>query len=477
MALRKHNKLPITDLAFTSDKLYFYIEHNHDFHRRLTNIFTQLLHNDKFKTTVTNHFGKSPDRHPSDVSFYIKTLEHRLRTAALQRKATTILSSSVKSAPTYSTAVKQNLDNSFLSATNFQPRSSIKDIIPVSRQKSASLQPSSSNPRLAKTNNCTNFKKRFQTNSTSKISSKQNASPTFSANVKASPSIHISTSKTPSRPPSLPAKVLPSAQPLLQQVNVMGLTRAIPLHKALFQPPSPFPTTFNDATFLPLDKFSSRQDYINYALPFLAFTPFGHKATVFETLRRQLNDFDCLVHITIPMATTPTHLTYSHRLAHWTTLASSDQRPLYIATLDKYPHNDFTSDYTLAMALNHVFSISPNQLKKLQAITPALPPVKSPLPKPASTPTTPKLSVASTPITPRTSPPHRLAPRSHTPSTPITPTPKPIPIPVPGDVVSCTQCGYTYTFFRHGEVWVRDYPYRKTPTTVYFCSRHQPCKH
>ncbi|MFN9905683.1 MAG: hypothetical protein ACK56F_06085, partial [bacterium] len=107
----------------------------------LTNIFTQLLHTDKFNTKVINETGKSPYRHSSDVTFYIKQLQPRLRTAARQRKATTIPSSSVKSAPTYSTAVKKNLDNSFQSALNSNPSSYTMDTIPVSRQQSASTQP------------------------------------------------------------------------------------------------------------------------------------------------------------------------------------------------------------------------------------------------------------------------------------------------------------------------------------------------
>ena len=134
------NKSSITDLAFTSENLYFFLNHNPDFHRRLTNIFTQLLHTDKFNTKVTNETGKSTYRHSSDVTFYLKHLQPRLRTAAHQRKATTIPSSSVKvkSAPTYSTAVKKNLDNSFQSALNSNPGSTKMDTIPVSRQKSAS---------------------------------------------------------------------------------------------------------------------------------------------------------------------------------------------------------------------------------------------------------------------------------------------------------------------------------------------------
>ena len=369
-------KTHITDLAFTSHQLYFYINNNRDYQRRLTNVFTQLLHTDKYNTTVTNQIGESPQQHSSDVKFYIKTLEPRLRTAARQRKAKTIPSSSVKSAPTYSTAVKKNLDNSFQTALKSNSSSTKMDTIPVSRQKSASKQPPTSSQRLAKTNNCTNYKKRFQTNSKSKIPSKQNASSTFSKKVKASPSINISTSKPPSHPPSLPAALLPSSQPLLQQVNVMGLTRAIPLHKSPFQPPSPFPTVFDDANFLRLDPSPSaqaRQDYIHYAISFLAFTPFIHKHKVFETLCRQFefNYLDFFLHIKIPMETNPQRLTYHQRLAYWTTLAKDTPILQYIR-LNTYPYiaDLHISDATLALALNHVFSISPNQLKKLQAITP-----------------------------------------------------------------------------------------------------------
>ena len=188
------NNSPITDLAFTSENLYSFLNNNLDFRRRLTNIFTQLLHTDKFNIKIINEPGKSPYQHSSDVRIYIKILAPRLRTAARQRKATTIPASSVQSAPTYSTAVKKNLDNSFQSALKSNPSSTKMDTIPVSRQKSASTQPPTSSQSLAKTNNCTNYKKRFQTNSKSKIPSKQNASSTFSTKVKASPSINISTS-------------------------------------------------------------------------------------------------------------------------------------------------------------------------------------------------------------------------------------------------------------------------------------------
>ena len=44
-----HNKSSITDLAFTSENLYSFLNHNPDFHRRLTNIFTHT------PTPITQH--------------------------------------------------------------------------------------------------------------------------------------------------------------------------------------------------------------------------------------------------------------------------------------------------------------------------------------------------------------------------------------------------------------------------------------
>jgi hypothetical protein len=224
MALKQLN-FPITDFAFTSDNLYSFINHNSDFHRRLTIISTQLQHNDKFNTKIHNDHGKSPYRHSPDVRNYIKLL-HRVQTAPLQRKAKTI-PSSLKSAPTFATVVKQNMDNSFKTTLNSNPGSTKMDNSPVSEQNSASKQPSSFNQRLVKSNNCTNYKKRSKTNSKSNFSSKQNVSSTSTISKKPSPSGTVPTSNVPSRPPSLTPTVLPSDQPLLQKVNVMGLTRFI----------------------------------------------------------------------------------------------------------------------------------------------------------------------------------------------------------------------------------------------------------
>ena len=466
-------KLPqhsITDLAFTSERLYSYLNTNLDFRRRLTNIFTQLLHNDKYNTQVINQSGESPYRHSSDVKLFIKNLTPRLRTAAPHRKATTIPSSSVKSAPTYSTAVKKNLDNSFQSALKSNPSSTKMDTIPVSRQKSASKQPPTSSQRLAKTNNCTNYKKRFQTNSKSKIPSKQNASSTFSKKVKASPSINISTSKPPSHPPSLPAALLPSSQPLLQQVNVMGLTRAIPLHQSPFQPPSPFPTVFDDANFLRLDPSPSaqaRQEYIHYAISFLAFTPFIHKYKVFDKLCCQFGFtlVDIFLHIKIPMETNPTRLTYHQRLAYWTTLAKDTSILQYIR-LNTYPYiaDLHISDATLALALNHVFSISPNQLKKLQAITPVTPPttVSPSIPTP-----TPKTPVATTPTTPTQPTPSRSS------TTPLQ------PHQWRSTYVKCRQCSKLYRYTtnktpRRYHLYPHYHPPRSTDRNCSSCREHQP---
>ena len=465
------NKSSITDLAFTSENLYSFLNHNPDFHRRLTNIFIQLLHTDKFHTKIINEPGKSPYRHSSDVTFYIKQLQPRLRTAANQRKATTIPSSSVKSAPTYSTAVKKNLDNSFQSALKSNPSSTKMDTIPVSRQKSASTQPPTSSQSLAKTNNCTNYKKRFQTNSKSKIPSKQNASSTFSKKVKASTSINISTSKPPSHPPSLPAALLPSSQPLLQQVNVMGLTRAIPLHKSPFQPPSPFPTVFDDANFLCLDPSPSaqaRQEYIDYAISFLAFTPFINKSKVFNKLSLELGfKFrDLLLLLQIPMETNLKRLTYHQRLAYWTTLPQNTS-VLQFIRLNTYPYiaDLHISDATLALALNHVFSISPNQLKKLQAITPVTPPTTVSPSIPTPTPKTPFATTTST--TPVKPTPSRSS------STPL------LPHQWKSTYVTCRQCSKHYRYItnqtpRTYHHYPHYHPPRSTDRNCFSCREHQP---
>ena len=467
-----HNS-PITDLAFTSENLYSFLNNNLDFRRRLTNIFTQLLHTDKFNTKVINEPGKSPYRHSSDVRIYITNLAPRLRTAH-QRKATTIPSSSVKSAPTYSTAVKKNLDNSFQSALKSNPSSTKMDTLPVSRQKSASTQPPTSSQSLAKTNNCNNYKKRFQTNSKSKIPSKQNASSTFSKKVKASTSINISTSKPPSHPPSLPAALLPSSQPLLQQVNVMGLTRAIPLHKSPFQPPSPFPTVFNLANFLRLGPFPSaqaRQPYIDYTISFLAFTPFTHKYEVYYRLCREFGSKppDSSLLVQIPMATNPKPLTYHQRLAYWTTYARDTSNKPFgpLIRLNTYPYiaDLHTSDATLALALNHVFSISPNQLKKLQAITPVTPPTTVSPSIPTPTPKTPFATTTSTtPVKPTPS-------RSST--TPLK------PHQWRSTYVKCVQCAKLYRYTtnktpRRYHHYPHYHPPRLTDRNCFSCREHQP---
>jgi hypothetical protein len=168
------------------------------------------------------------------------------------------------------------------------------------------------------------------------------------------------------------------------------------------------------------------------------------------------------------METNPTRLTYHHRLAYWITCArdTSDKPTGHWIRLNTYPYiaDLHISDATLALALNHVFSISPNQLKKLQAITPVTPPTTVSPYLPTPTPQTPFATTTST--TPVIPTPSRFS------STPL------LPHQWRSTYVKCCQCSKLYRYTtnktpRRYHHYPHYHPPRSTDVTVLYCRQHQ----